>query len=353
MSRCSAAPMNWRPAYAMFGVVRERHGPTHNDFACPYGHFPTKEGQVGGPRLRHRQAVRSGWPRRWAGRNWLRPACMASRRPDWRTVHDVNEIVRDWCGSLTREEVLKRCYATGAPAGPLNNIADIFGDRQFHARRNLVSIDVEDLGETVIVPSVIPRLSETPGQILGAISVPSSESIPRRCLIAEKAGKTGSMVFVTVKHQVKSARGVAVTEEQDIVYLAKPTAFNPPPPTALPAAVAWREAYPVDPVLLFRFSALTFNAHKIHYDRRYAADEEKYPGLVVHGPLQALLLLESAKRHHPGQKPASYTFRGMRPMFDFDRISLCGQPKADQSCDLYTANGDDAIGMQATVSWRE
>ena len=171
--------------------------------------------------------------------------------------------------------------------------------------------------------------------------------------IAEKAGKTGSMVFVTVKHQVKSARGVAVTEEQDIVYLAKPTAFNPPPPTALPAAVAWREAYPVDPVLLFRFSALTFNAHKIHYDRRYAADEEKYPGLVVHGPLQALLLLESAKRHHPGQKPASYTFRGMRPMFDFDRISLCGQPKADQSCDLYTANGDDAIGMQATVSWRE
>ncbi len=79
--------------------------------------------------------------------------------------HDVNEIVRDWCGSLTRDEVLKRCYATGAPAGPLNNIADIFGDRQFHARRNLVAVDVPDLGETVIVPSVIPRLSETPGEI--------------------------------------------------------------------------------------------------------------------------------------------------------------------------------------------
>jgi succinyl-CoA:(S)-malate CoA-transferase subunit B len=66
---------------------------------------------------------------------------------------------------LTREEVLERCYAIGAPAGPLNNIADIFGDRQFHARRNLVAIDEEDIGETIMVPSVIPRLSETPGQI--------------------------------------------------------------------------------------------------------------------------------------------------------------------------------------------
>lgn len=171
--------------------------------------------------------------------------------------------------------------------------------------------------------------------------------------IAEKSGKTGSMVFVTVKHQVKSPRGIAVTEEQDIVYLPKPTAFNPPPPTALPAELTWREPYPVDPVLLFRFSALTFNSHKIHYDRRYAADEEKYPGLVVHGPLQAVLLLESAKHHHPGQKPATYTFRGIRPIFDFDQISLCGKRKEDGSCDLYTANGDDAIGMQATVSWRE
>jgi succinyl-CoA:(S)-malate CoA-transferase subunit B len=79
--------------------------------------------------------------------------------------HDVNEIVRDWCGSLNREEILQRCFATGAPAGPLNNIADIFGDRQFHARRNLVAIDEPDLGETIIVPSVIPRLSETPGEI--------------------------------------------------------------------------------------------------------------------------------------------------------------------------------------------
>jgi succinyl-CoA:(S)-malate CoA-transferase subunit B len=79
--------------------------------------------------------------------------------------HDVNEIVRDWCGSLTREEALQRCYATDTPAGPLNNIADIFGDRQFHARRNMVAMDAPDTGEQIIVPTPVPRLSETPGSI--------------------------------------------------------------------------------------------------------------------------------------------------------------------------------------------
>ena len=151
------------PAYAMYGTVRERHGP-HIESACPYGHFPTKDGK------------------------WVALACTtdklfarlaeAMERPElassslygehkarMESRHDVNEIVRDWCGSLTREQVLERCYATGAPAGPLNNIADIFGDRHVHARRNLVAVDVADLGETVIVPQTIPRLSETPGRM--------------------------------------------------------------------------------------------------------------------------------------------------------------------------------------------
>jgi succinyl-CoA:(S)-malate CoA-transferase subunit B len=151
-------------AHAMFGTIRERHGPMHNDFACPYGHFPTRDGK------------------------WVAIACatdklferlaQAMERPELASHsiygdqqtrldcrHDVNEIVRDWCGSLTREQVLERCFATGAPAGPLNTIADIFGDRQFHARANLVPVEDEDVGETIIVPAVIPRLSKTPGRI--------------------------------------------------------------------------------------------------------------------------------------------------------------------------------------------
>jgi succinyl-CoA:(S)-malate CoA-transferase subunit B len=148
----------------MFGQVRERHGPTHNDFACPYGHFPTKDSKwiaiaCATDKLFERLASAMGRP------ELASSSLYGEQKTRLENRHDVNEIVRDWCGSLNREEILQRCFATGAPAGPLNNIADIFGDRQFHARRNLVAIDEPDLGETIIVPSVIPRLSETPGEI--------------------------------------------------------------------------------------------------------------------------------------------------------------------------------------------
>ena len=151
-------------AYAMYGTVRERHGPTHNDFACPYGHFPTKDGKwIAIACATDKLFVRLTEA---MGRTELASSGLyGEQKTRLEHRHDVNEIVRDWCGSLTREEILKRCFATGAPAGPLNNIADIFGDRQFHARRNLVAIDEPDLGETIVVPSVIPRLSETPGKI--------------------------------------------------------------------------------------------------------------------------------------------------------------------------------------------
>ena len=152
------------PAFSMFGMVRERHGPTHNDFACPYGHFPTKDGKwvaiaCATDKLFERLANAMNRP------ELASSSLYGEQKTRLENRHDVNEIVRDWCGSLNREEVLARCFATGAPAGPLNNIADIFGDRQFHARRNLVAIDDPDLGETIIVPSVLPRLSETPGAI--------------------------------------------------------------------------------------------------------------------------------------------------------------------------------------------
>ena len=151
------------PAYAMFGTVRERHGP-HIETACPYGHFPTRDGKwvaiaCTTDKLFGRLTNAMGRP------ELASSSLYGEQRTRIENRSDVNEIVRDWCGSLTREEVLKRCNEADAPAGPLNNIADIFGDRQFHARRNLVAIDAEDVGETVIVPNVIPRLSETPGRI--------------------------------------------------------------------------------------------------------------------------------------------------------------------------------------------
>lgn len=169
--------------------------------------------------------------------------------------------------------------------------------------------------------------------------------------ISEKDGKAGRMVFVTVRHQIRSGRGLAVEEEQDIVYLPMPKTFTPPAPTPAPENPAWSEPFPIDPVLLFRFSALTFNGHRIHYDEPYATGVEKYPGLVVHGPLQALLLIESAKRHNPDRVPARYTFRAVRPLFGFDRVSLMGVAREDGGHDLFTVNGEGHVGMQATVAW--
>jgi 3-methylfumaryl-CoA hydratase len=170
--------------------------------------------------------------------------------------------------------------------------------------------------------------------------------------ISEKEGKAGKLVFVTVKHLIQSAARIAVQEEQNIVYLHMPKSFVEPKPNPIPDDLDWNEVYPVDPVLLFRFSALTFNGHRIHYDWKYATEVEKYPGLVVQGPLQALLLLESAKNHNPGRKPANFDFRAIRPIFAFDELHICGKSNPDGSQDIYTANADGNIGMQATITWR-
>ncbi len=151
------------PAYAMYGKVRERYGP-HNLIACPLGHFRTKDDKW----VAFACTTDKLWARLCEAMN--RPELASSstygehrRRIEAR--YDVNDIVANWAGALTREDIMKRCLAAGAPVGPLNTIADIFADRQFLCRRNLVPIDDPDLGEVVVVPSSMPRLSETPGRI--------------------------------------------------------------------------------------------------------------------------------------------------------------------------------------------
>lgn len=152
------------PAYSMYGTVRERMGSSHNDYACPHGHFATRDGKwvaisCATDHLFERLANAMGRPELASSSTY------GEQQVRLDNAAAVNEIIRDWCGSLTREEVLERCNATSTPAGPLNNIADIFGDRQFHARRNIVAIDDEKTGESMALPAVVPRLSETPGSI--------------------------------------------------------------------------------------------------------------------------------------------------------------------------------------------
>ncbi len=161
-----------------------------------------------------------------------------------------------------------------------------------------------------------------------------------------KQGRTGQMVFVTVKTDILSPRGLAITDEMDVVYREEPAPDAPKAPAKTPPANAvWTKVFNADPVVLFRYSALTFNGHRIHYDYPYVTQKEGYPGLVQNGGLTNLLLFELARAH--AKTPVKYlSARNLRPMFADQPFTLCGAPSADgKSAQLWTV---DATGAQAT-----
>lgn len=173
--------------------------------------------------------------------------------------------------------------------------------------------------------------------------------------VQNKTGQSGSLTFVKVRHEVRKANGaLAITEWQDIVYR------DAPPPNAAPAASPkpapgnerWNQSIRPDPVLLFRFSALTFNSHRIHYDRPYAQNEEGYPGLVVHGPLLAVLMMQLANRHAPERRVRSFEFRGLSPVIDTSPFEVCGIPDSENnSAQLFIRGGKGELSTQATVTF--
>ena len=142
--------------------------------------------------------------------------------------------------------------------------------------------------------------------------------------VTEKRGKSGRLVFVTVGHAVLQDGRACVEEEQVIVYreAGGSQAAVAPSPAAPPPE--WSETFLPTPVTLFQFSALTHNGHRIHYDHRYATQREGYPGLLVHGPLTALLLLDAALRH--GDTPSGFRYRALAPLFVDEPIRLVGRP---------------------------
>jgi 3-methylfumaryl-CoA hydratase len=164
--------------------------------------------------------------------------------------------------------------------------------------------------------------------------------------VTEKTGRSGTLVFVTVRHDLSTDTGLAVSEEQDLVYRDPASAMLPAPVAAPVPAAAWAETVEPDPVLLFRYSALTMNGHRIHYDRPYAMDEECYPALVVHGPLQATLLIDIASRNLSAPV-TSFAFRGQVPAFSGAPLHVCGEPGED-GAEVWTQQGGEK-NMVATV----
>ncbi len=160
----------------------------------------------------------------------------------------------------------------------------------------------------------------------------------------------GPMAFVTVRHRIDGETGPAIAEDQTIVYLQIPPEFRAPKAIPAPDAPAFDRTVAITTPLLFRYSAATFNAHRIHYDRPYAIDVEHYPGLVVHGPLQATLVMAAATAHR-GSPPTAFSFRGLHPMFDDHDLRVIGVDQPDGTLALCTAAPAGHQGMQATAGW--
>jgi len=168
--------------------------------------------------------------------------------------------------------------------------------------------------------------------------------------ITGKEGRSGRLVFVTVRHEVSDAKGVVLSDEHDIVFRGESALAAKPVPA--PTNETWRREIHPDPVLLFRYSAVTFNSHRIHYDHPYVTRVEGYPGLVVHGPLTATLLVDLLRRSAPGVKLKTFAFRAMRPLYDTANFSTCGLPdEAQRSARLWTRDAEGAVTMEATATW--
>jgi len=198
-------------------------------------------------------------------------------------------------------------------------------------------------------PIALPRRMWAGGALTFHDDLRAGDKITRNSRIAsveEKHGRSGPLCFVAVTHEIISPRGLAISERQDIVYRAAssgPSAAVPSPVSSAPPQ--WRRACRVDTVQLFRYSALTFNGHRIHYDRDYATQTEHYPGLVVHGPLQATLLQHFAAEC-AGAAPKQFNFRGLSPLTDGENFTLNARP-FDDGIELWSETGDGGLTMQA------
>ncbi len=203
-------------------------------------------------------------------------------------------------------------------------------------------------------PIALPRRMWAGGELTWALDNPLrvgdvAERRSRIAAVTPKRGRSGDMVFVQVVHEVHNARGLCLTETHDIVYrdAARP-GDAPPASVTADSAARWQRSMVADAVLLFRYSALTFNGHRIHYDRPYVTEVEGYPGLVVHGPLIATLLVDMLRRHAPQARVRRFCYQALRPTFDGQPFTLNAEPDAsERHFRLWASDAQGAVAMRA------
>jgi 3-methylfumaryl-CoA hydratase len=206
------------------------------------------------------------------------------------------------------------------------------------------------------LPSVpLPRRMYAGGRLEFLRQLRVGETISRTSRVMDvslKDGRTGPLVFVLVRHEISNQEGLALIEEHDIVYRNPAAPTDPAPkPQMAPTDADWSAEIRPDAALLFRYSALTFNAFRIHYDYKYTTEVEKYPGLVVHGPLIATLLADLLRRNMPDAVLRNFSFRAVKALFDVEPFHICGKAEAGGlTVKLWAKDASGSVAMDATAA---
>ncbi|MBT8147992.1 MAG: MaoC family dehydratase N-terminal domain-containing protein [Gammaproteobacteria bacterium] len=225
-----------------------------------------------------------------------------------------------------------------------------------HARQSELAADGHPRRGGFLPPVPLPRRMWAGGRLEFHHPLRAGDAITRRSVIKQvetKEGRSGQLAFVCVAHEISNSAGLAIYEEHDIVYRENPAASvsqsTPKAAKSAPATSDYSRHHLADPVTLFRYSALTFNGHRIHYDRDYVTGEEGYPGLIVHGPLLATLLVELCRENQPDARLRKFEFRALSPVFDGKPFTACGKQVDSNNTELWIADSDNNLCMQATA----
>ncbi len=222
------------------------------------------------------------------------------------------------------------------------------------ARQSEIGTDGHPKRGGFLPPVPLPRRMWAGSRIEFVAPLRPGQAIARTSRIKDvrlKEGRTGPLVFVNVRHEISADAELVINEEHDIVYRDNPKPGEASPPgVAAPDDAQWTRRIVPDDVLLFRYSALTFNGHRIHYDRRYVTEVEGYPGLVVHGPLIATLLLDLLRRQLPDARVAAFSFKAVKPIFDVGPFEVCGRSADDRSVKLWARTPEGHLAMDANAT---
>jgi len=280
---------------------------------------------------------------------------------------DVHQSIDQWIGKSENSSERLAAFPANAMAATLNRNGQVYKDGDplphlWHWLYFLQVFNLEDKGYDghpklggFLPPLELPRRMWAGSRLKFLAPMKIGALLNKQSTIKsvkQKTGRSGALAFVTVVHQVHDGDILCLEEEQDIVYREKNNADIPEVvPANAPSESTFSRDIDPDPVLLFRYSALTFNGHRIHYDQPFCTDIEGYKGLVVHGPLMATMLLDLVRSELPNAMVSEFELRVLASVFENSKFSLHGEPNADgKTIKLWVRRDDGALAIQALAT---